>query len=65
MRLEGDQEQTCRVLGLRWESLRVMSKGETGSSHVTHSPAPGAPNNPLCGHLTFLLVTQQPKSFLY
>ena len=46
--VEGGQEQICRVLGLRWESLRVVSKGETGSSHVTHSPAPRAPNNPLC-----------------
>ena len=63
--VEGGQEQICRVLGLRWESLRVVSKGETGSSHVTHSPAPRAPNNPLCGHLTFLLDTQHPKPFLY
>ena len=41
-----------------------MSKGETGSSHITHSSAPWIPNNPLCGHLTFLLATQHPKPFL-
>lgn len=41
-----------------------MSKGETGSSHITHSSAPWTPNNPLCEHLTFLLATQHPKPFL-
>lgn len=43
MRLEGTRSRPCRVLGLLWEFLRVMSKGETGSSH-THSLWPRAPH---------------------